>query len=157
MSNRQARIRTAEVDNPYFAKSHPETSTNPRRVRAIVNVRESAIVMLATRGFLKQHQVHAATRFGNAWEIMAGMHRNSLHEFVDAHQHPSISQSTIDAGRELQQCRTLLGHRSYGLVTAVCGEGKALPELYPVKRERLTAADILRMALDDMACMWGYM
>ena len=46
---------------------------------------------------------------------------------------------------------------SYRLVCAVCGEGRALSDLFPVKRSRLTAADNLRAALDDMACMWGYM
>jgi hypothetical protein len=51
--------------------------------------------------------------------------------------------------------RALLGTRMYGLVSAVCGEGYALHEVVgDGKRERLTAADMLRMGLDDLAELW---
>ncbi len=44
--------------------------------------------------------------------------------------------------------------RMYGLISAVCGEGFALTEIFAGKRERLTAADCLRMSLDDLAELW---
>ena len=154
--NRKAQLADAEVDNPYFLTAHAESTGNPRRIRAFINVRCSAVVSLANRGFLKDHQMRAASRFGEAWEIMEGLHGGSFSEHVDHRHQPSISEDVIDAGRQLQQCRDLLGFRSYRLVCAVCGEGKSLSDLFPVKRSRLTAADNLRAALDDMAYMWGY-
>jgi hypothetical protein len=65
-----------------------------------------------------------------------------------------ITEREVNAGKELARCRALLGVRMYGLVSAVCGEGFALTELLASKRERLTAADMLRMGLDDLAAMW---
>jgi hypothetical protein len=60
----------------------------------------------------------------------------------------------MNAGRELAQCRALLGVRVYKLVVAVCGERHAMTDLFPVKRDRMTATDNLRAGLDDLAGMW---
>jgi hypothetical protein len=163
--NRKMVLGEAEVDNPYFAADHPENGSNPKRVRALINVRESAVVTLFNRGYLKQHQFRAAVRFNRTWEIMNGRRGGSFSEHVDGYRHPSISSSVIDAGKELQQCQSVLLGRQYRLVCEVCGQGRSLAETSYVKDSdrrnkdtaRLTAADYLRDSLDDLACMWGYM
>jgi hypothetical protein len=155
--NRKAELAETEVDNPFFTADHPESAGNPRKVIVFVNRRESAIIWLANRRHLNAHQVRASVRFEKTWKIMQGLHGSSFHEHVDIRHTPSISDDVVDAGRELQQCRDLLGVRSYRLVCAVCGESKLPAELFPVKRRRLTAMDNLRAALDDLACMYGYM
>ena len=53
MMNRKTVLADAEVDNPYFSAAHAETAGNPRRIRAFVNIRCSAVISLANRGFLK--------------------------------------------------------------------------------------------------------
>ncbi len=77
-------------------------------------------------------------------------------ERVDGGKAPDpITQRQANAGKELARCRALLGARMYGLVSAVAGEGYALHEVVgDGKRERLTAADMLRMGLDDLAELW---
>jgi hypothetical protein len=155
--NRKAQIAVAEVDNPNYSRDHPENLGNPRTIMVSINRRADAVTSLWIRGFLEDHQKRAADRFTAAWRIMQGLHGGSFGEHVDHRQEPSISEDVIDAGRQLQECRGLLGVRSYDLVCVVCGEGKALSDLFPMKRQRLTAADNLRVALDDMARMWGYM
>jgi hypothetical protein len=155
--NRKLELAETEVDNPFFSTDHPEGAGNPRKVRAFVNVRESALIELANRGALNPHQLRAGFRFGKTWEIMEGVHGGSFGDYVDSRYQPSISDDVVEAGRELKRCRQLLGRHLYWLVEEVCGKGNSLPALFPVKRQRLTAADNLRTALDDMAVAYGYM
>lgn len=149
-------IATAEVDNPYFTTDHPEALGNMRRVLVTVNLRERSR-LLSKRLNLEPHQIKAKDHFQDAWNIMAGCRSTALGERTSYRRQRSLSEAILDAGQDLRSCRNLLGHRSYGLICAVCGEGRELPELFHVKRERLTAADNVRAGLDDMAGMWGYM
>ena len=157
-ANRKAEIASIEIDNPFFSADHAESIANPKKICVLVNTRESAIVSLSVRGFLSPHQEAAASRFRRSFEIMQGMHgKKGFHEHVDMRHASSISEDVLNAGQDLKDCRKLLGMRCYALVVEVCGNGKALSDMFHVKRERLTAADNLRASLDDMACMFGYM
>ncbi|WP_342028447.1 hypothetical protein [Rhizobium ecuadorense] len=125
----------------------------------MMNVRESAITTMAARGVLDAAQVAAADRFRRLWEMMGGKGAGAVdygRERVDGGKAPDpITQRQANAGKELARCRALLGARMYGLVSAVAGEGYALHEVVgDGKRERLTAADMLRMGLDDLAELW---
>ncbi|RUU97861.1 hypothetical protein EOB36_25505 [Mesorhizobium sp. M6A.T.Cr.TU.017.01.1.1] len=155
----EARLRPSVVDNPFFSRAHPADASNPRTIPAAVNVRESAITMLASRGALDAAQVKAADHFRTLWETLGGKGASSIDPgriVVDAGKMPEgISQRQIDAGQELRRCRALLGARGYALVSLVCGQGMALHEIAASKRERLTAADMLRWCLDDLAALWG--
>ncbi|GLS35373.1 hypothetical protein GCM10010869_09610 [Mesorhizobium tianshanense] len=155
----QARLRPTVVDNPFFARGHPISASNPRTIPAAVNVRESAVVMLASRGTLDAAQIKAAERFRALWEVLDGKGASGIDPariVVDGGKMPDgISQRQINAGQELRKCRALLGLRGYQLVALVCGQGHALHEIAASKRERLTAADMLRWCLDDLAAAWG--
>lgn len=159
VGHRKAEVRTAEVENPYFARAHREGPTNPKTITAYINVRESAVETLFARGGLDKAQKKAADRFRSIWEAMGGAGASAMdytHEMVDGGGAiDPINSRQIDAGKELSRCRHLLGARIYELVCKVCGEGLALIEVSPDKRERLTAADNLRSGLTDLAEMWG--
>ncbi|MGR9055500.1 hypothetical protein ACU8NH_06230 [Rhizobium leguminosarum] len=146
------------IENPYFSRAHPAGATNPRDVVAMMNVRESAITTMAARGVLDAAQVAAATRFRALWEALGGKGAGAIDygkEHVDGGKaRDPITEREVNAGKELARCRALLGARMYGLVSAVAGEGYALTEIFEGKRERLTAADMLRMGLDDLAELW---
>lgn len=156
--SKKLKLRPVLVENPYFSRAHPAHATNPRDVVAMINVRESAITTMAARGGLDAAQVAAATRFRALWESMGGKGAGAIdygREQVDGGKgRDPITEREVNAGKELARCRALLGVRLYGLVSAVAGEGFALTEIFEGKRERLTAADMLRMALDDLAAMW---
>ncbi|WP_352466183.1 MULTISPECIES: hypothetical protein [unclassified Mesorhizobium] len=115
--------------------------------------------MLASRGALDAAEVKAAERFRALCEAMAGKGLSSIDPapiVVDGGKTPDgISQRQINAGQELRRCRALLGARGYQLVALVCGQGMALHEIAAIKRESLTAADMLRWCLDDLAALWG--
>lgn len=129
----KAQLRPTTVDNPYFAREHPISVSDPRTIPVAVNVRESAIVMLASRGALDAAQVAAANRFRALWEALgckgaSGIDPGRL--VVDGGKMPDgISQRQINAGQELRRCRALLGVRGYRLVSLVCGQGMALHEI----------------------------
>ncbi|XEN30469.1 hypothetical protein M728_001066 [Ensifer sp. WSM1721] len=114
---------------------------------------------MASRGVLDAAQVAAADRFRALFEAMGGKGAGAIdygREHVDGgKRRDPITERQMNAGRELARCRDLLGARLYGLVSAVAGEGRSLYEVVGKgKRERLTAADMLRMGLDDLAGMW---
>ncbi|RWQ44923.1 hypothetical protein [Mesorhizobium sp.] len=160
MSSPHQKLRPATVPNPFFSRAHPADASNPRTIPAAVNVRESAIVMLASRGALDAAQVAAANRFRALWEAMGGAGASGIDPgrlVVDGGKMPDgISQRQINAGQELRRCRALLGVRGYRLVSLVAGEGRSLHEVAGKdKRQRLVAADLLRWCLDDLAGLWG--
>jgi hypothetical protein len=155
----KTKLRPTLVDNPYHSRAHREDATNPRTIPAMVNLRESAIVTLAARRVLDATQVAAADRFRRLWEAMGGKGASAVDygwEYVDGGKaRDPITDRQVNAGKELARCRALLGARLYKLVSAVAGEGYALTEIVAGKRERLTAADMLRMGLDDLAELWN--
>lgn len=151
--------RSRDVPNPYYQPEHPAGRTNPVETSADINIRESAIETLFARGQLDKAQKKAADRFRMHWEALGGAGAGAMdftREVVDggAKRDP-ISERIVNASRELSTCRELLGARGYGLVCRVCGEGKALAELFVAKRDKLTGADNLRLHLTDLAEMWG--
>jgi hypothetical protein len=153
-------LATAYVDNPEWRPDRHGMKAFPRKITAMVNVRESAIATLAARRAINDAQVAAANRFRSLWEKMGGTGAGAIdysREHVDGgYTRDPISQAQMTAGKELARCRALLGRRTYTLVVAVCGEGFALKEIAIDKRGTLTAADNLRDGLDDLAEMWGY-
>ncbi len=155
------KVQTTEVDNPYFQPGYAESPSNPKKVKAYVNVQESAIETLYARGNLDRPQKQAADHFRSLWETMGGAGAGA----IDYTQEPvdgggvtdPISLRQLAAGKELKRCRLLLGARGFSLVANIAGDGRSLPEVAgPAKRDRLSAADALRGFLDDLADMWGY-
>ena len=144
------------VDNPYFLRGHETDATNPDRIHVTLNTKESAVETLFARGQLGISQKRAADRFRALWEA-AGGKVSSIDYSADrvdgGRGEPIITK--LEAAKQMQRCRDLLGLRGFENVQAVCGEGKALSELSPHKRARLTMADNLRADLDDLAVMWG--
>jgi hypothetical protein len=156
----KAKLRLTEVPNPYFNRAHRADATSPRTIPAVVNVRESAVTILAARGVLDPAQVAAADRFRGLFEAMGGKGAGAIdygREHVDGGKvREPITDRQVNAGKKLARCRALLGVRLYRLVSAVCGEGRSLHEVAGKdKRPRLMAADMLRMGLDDLAEMWN--
>lgn len=150
----------AMVENPLWQRAHAGAKGNDRYETVIVNVRESAVGVLASRGLLDEAQVRAAVRFRALWEMMGGAGAGALDYtkepvdgggFVDP-----ISERQLQAGKELKRCRELLGLRGFTLVCKVCGEGHSLWEIGSKRRDRDSAADALRGFLDDLAVLWDY-
>lgn len=155
---RDAAIRqvTRQVENPDWRPDREGERAFPRQTVALVNVKESAIETLFARNFLGSAQKQAADRFRALYEAAGGTMSGIDYAMdrVDGGRGDPVAGKLI-AAHELRRCRDLLGQRGFDNVQAVCGEGRALTELTPHKRERLTMADNLRADLDDLSTMWG--
>lgn len=145
-----------EVENPDWRPARDGEKAFPRVITAQKNIRESAVETLFARGFLARAQKQAADRFRACWEKAGGTVRSLDHALdrVDGGRGDPLA-ARIVAAHELKRCRQLVGHRGYQVLQLVCAEGRALTEITPHKRERLTMADNLRADLDDLAAMWG--
>lgn len=147
-----------DIENPMWSRVHDGDKTNPRLIRGQVNIRESAIMELYARGALNDVQFKVAGMFRHLWEVLGGAGAKAIdygREAVDGGGvRDPISVRQIDAGNRLHEVRQLVGSRNYRLLCAVAGEGRTLASIAVSKRERLTAADNLRSALDDVAVEW---
>lgn len=147
------------VDNPDWRPDLEGEKGFPRKVKATVNVRESAVGTLAARKLIDASQAQAAVRFRRHWEAVGGAGAQAIdysRDKVDGGQIADpIDIQQMRAAKHLAEAERTLGERNYALVRSVCGEGRAMAELYQEKRDRLTATDNLRMSLDDLARIWG--
>lgn len=154
-------LRAVTVDNPYYSRAHAGDATNPRVIPAIINIKESAITMLYSRGRLDDAQLAAATKFRALWETVCRGTRaiDYGREPVDGGRLADpIGERQMHAADQLRRVHPLLGEQGYWLVSRICGEGYSLGEVVrpgASKRAKLNAADDLRSCLDTLCGLWG--
>ncbi|QND33565.1 hypothetical protein HB772_15845 [Sinorhizobium meliloti] len=153
-------LRGVVVDNPFYSRAHSGTAGNPKQISAIINTRQSGVIMLYSRGRLDLAQLAAANRFGALWETMGGKGAGAIDygkEPVDGGQRSDpITERQLMAADELRRARCRLRDPDrYRLVCRICGEGYALHELGRSRRGKLAAANELRSCLNDLADLWG--
>lgn len=157
-SNRQAEVDVVRMENPWFSPGHRESGTNPKHIDVVVNIRESAVAALAARGVLDAAQVAAAHHFRRIWEAASGVSlpaQDPARIYVDGggRREPlNVRQANADA--QLQQAKQVLGVTGFCLCVLLCGERRSLHEICRTRRERDTAADLLRIHLDTLAALW---
>ncbi|WP_375608155.1 MULTISPECIES: hypothetical protein [unclassified Bartonella] len=149
-----------ETRNPYFKPNHPESSSNPRTIKAIANAQSHPIALLYAKGHLSKAQYKAAERFYFYWrQSQADLHMSLdyTREKVacsQGHTHPIERQ--IAASNQLKTIKVQLGILGYSLLERVIGHGQAIKELSSSKRKQNSLADHLRDCLDLLAFHWGY-
>lgn len=164
IGNLKTEIAFAEVENPLYARDHDGARGNVRNITAAINVRESAVTMLAAKGVLNAPQVAAANWFRQRWETMGGAGAGAMdytREPVDGGGGKDpISDRQIIAGSELNAAFGVLtrehGIHAYRLVCRICGEGYSIHDLCSTRRERDTMTDNLRTYLDALAGWLGF-
>lgn len=162
--NVKAELVMTEVENPYFQRDHPVGPTNPKSITVPVNIRESAISVLASKGAINEAQAAAAVQFRSLYETMGGAGARSinwLNEVVDGGKaRLDIGERQMAAGLSLKSARMALvkthGEYAWKLIGYICGEGRSVHELTTTRRQRDTMTDNLRMYLDCLAELWGY-
>lgn len=157
-------IAIVEKENPLWSRDHAGDKTNVRYLHLPVNMRESAITMLAAKGVIDEAQCAAADRFRKAWEALGGAGAKAMDyskEPVDGGGPVEpITVKQLSAGQDLKAAQAALerehGRYAYKLVGYVCGEGHSIHTLTETRRQRDTMTDNLRSYLDVLAGLWGY-
>ena len=111
------------LDNPLHDPFQSENLGNPRIVKVVVNVRESAISSLAARGVLSPHQAAAARRFEKLWLAFVGPRLKSPAYELSATQlfsRDGLSEKQAEAASELRIVRSLIG--GCGLRSEECAD-----------------------------------
>lgn len=148
------------VDNPFYSKAHDGEGTNPVKIKAQLNIRESAIVTLASRKHINESQLAAATRFRALWESIGGAGAGAFdysREPVDGGgAREPLTERQIIAAHELKRAQLVLGNRAYDIMSKIAGQGHSIQELASTHRERTTLTDYLKDGLDELAREWGY-
>ncbi|KQV28119.1 hypothetical protein ASC97_07160 [Rhizobium sp. Root1203] len=156
----KAKLQSVYVDNPYYSKAHDGEGANPVKIKAKVNIRESAITTLAARKLIDDSQRAAADKFRGLWEAMGGAGAGSFdysREPVDGGgSREPLTERQIQAGLELKRAQEILGVRAYDIMSKIAGQGYAIQELAKSQRERHTLTDYLKDGLDELARSWGY-
>lgn len=124
---------------------------------AVVPLRESSVLSLARTGSLSSRQVDAAFRVANLVRAAAADAGHRFAEYVDGGEAVPLAERATDAMRELRRVRQLLGKHGYVLVVSICADGRSLVDGemgYATRRQRDTAADVLRLHLSELADLW---
>ena len=124
-----------------------------RQPGQVIGLRDSSIVSLAAHGQLDADQVSAAMHFRDDWQIIrAGSSPERLFDRVDHTPGAGAAERIADAKQRLKRCRALVGAHGFDLLIKICGDGWHIRDLYRERRERDTAADMLRIHLTELAC-----
>lgn len=150
-----------DVENPFYSRAHNVSRDNPRKVKAALNSKESAISSMAARGHLNIAQIRAAKTFCALWEAIGGAGAKAIdysRDQVDGGKNAQdITDKQLEAGAELKKCSDLLGVLGYELVVRTAGMGMTIDDLAGKERRRRDhAADSLRGCLEVLAVHWGY-
>jgi hypothetical protein len=153
-----------DVDNPYYAPEHPVSKSNPRKISATINVRESTVEALYARGLIDDAQRRAADRFRALWEDLGGSGAGAMdyaREVVDGGKgRDPITDRQLSAGMDMKRASDALkaAHGEYAvrLVGYICGNGHSINALAETRRQRSTMTDNLRSYLDALAVHWNY-
>jgi hypothetical protein len=157
-------LRPAMVDNPLWSRAYDGDKTNPRKITAIRNVKESPAAWLYAKGSIDESQLAAADQFRKLFETMGGTGARAIdwrREAVDGGRFPDpIGSQAIDAGKRLAHAYEVLtdahGLYAWKLVGYICGEGKHVSDLTETRRQMQTMIDNLRMYLDCLAAHWNF-
>lgn len=149
-----------ETDNPMFSRDHQESMSNPRRIKASFNMRESYVGWLWQKRLITDAEKKAADRVRHAFEALGGSGAKAIDyskEPVDGGGAVSdITDRQITAGRTLREVHRMLGPQGHDLVMRMCGEGRWPQDMALDRRKRDYLSMRLRECLEHLAIMWGY-
>jgi hypothetical protein len=159
LGTRQAMVEEKLIDNPLHLRAHAGETWNPKKMKAAINVKESALVVLEQRGLINEAQVKAGERFRSIWEALGGAGGGSFdysREPVDGGgPRVTLTDRQVAAGQDLEEARRVLGI-GYDVMVKVAGEGRGISELTDNLSRRRAYTEYLKDGLTALARRWGY-
>lgn len=156
----KSEVRVHRVPNPFYSPDHSGETWNPQKIKAFVNIKESAIGTLYSRGHINDAQWAAAGRFRNCWEQSGAKGASAIdygYEQVDGGKAiDPLPDRVVEAVQQLNACKPVLGKKAFDLMIAVVGQGMEIKDIAETHRERMTLSDYLKDGLDALAVHWRY-
>jgi hypothetical protein len=154
-------IAMMEVDNPMFSPDHAETKSNPKRIMAAYNAKESYVGLLFIRGHISAAERRAGDKVRQAFEMMGGAGARAIdysRTKVDGGQIAStVTIEQLQAGATLRECHSILGAQGHDLIIRIAGEGKTPRDIAPSNERMQNYLSMrLRECLETLAVHWGY-
>lgn len=153
-------VRVREAPNPHFNPAQQPSRSNPIKVEALVNIRESAVGTLYARGHINDAQWAAAGRFRMYWEqsgakgaiaIDYGRVQVDGGKAIDP-----LPDRVVEATQHLNSCLPVLGKRTFDIMIKVVGQGMEIADIATTQREKTTFSDYIKDGLEELAVHWGY-
>ena len=164
MPSRRRKKRTSSiaVDNPYFNRAAPADTTNPAKIKARINRRESYPVYLFHRGTVDEAEFIAAKRSCAVYETIGGAGARAIdygRQQVDGGQiAQSVTEAQLYASQTLHQMLKVLGSEGYHLTLNLTGAGLWPRDLAGEDEQRQRSRYIgerFKECLDVLAVHWG--
>ena len=159
--NPHAECIVVDVDNPYFNRAYGDGSGNLRKIKAMVNMRESPAAHWLHKEKIDTSQYRAAVKFRRLWEMGGGAGAGALDygkEPVDGGAPPDpINIAQIDALRELRNIQAVLGPADYSLARDVCGACLPIGQIARTSHEQRKLSERCRHCLYVLADYWGFL
>ncbi|MCX2699241.1 hypothetical protein [Ochrobactrum chromiisoli] len=156
----KATVRLCGTPNPHFNPAQQPSRLNPIKVKALVNIKESAVGTLYARGHINDAQWAAAGRFRMCWEqsgakgaiaIDYGRVQVDGGKAIDP-----LPDRVVDATQQLNDCIPVLGKRTFDIMVKVVGQGMEITDIAKTQREKTTFSDYIKDGLEELAVHWGY-
>lgn len=153
-------VRVHRISNPYYSPDHSGEAWNPQKIKAFINIKESAIGTLYSRGHIDDAQWAAAGRFRMHWEKSGAKGASAIdygHEKVDGGKTVDpLPDRAVKAVQQLNACKPVLGRKAFNLMIAVVGQGMEIKDIAESQRDRKTVGDYIKDGLTELAVYWGY-
>ena len=148
-----------EIDNPLYNRAHDGDRTNPKRITAAYNPRESYVGWLLARDQINRAEYEAAGKIREAFEAMGGAGARAMDyskEWVDGGMMPDpITDAQLNAGRTLKQCAAWLGPAGHDLTIKLAGQCLWPKDMAPDRNGQLYVGKRFRECLSTLAHHFG--
>ena len=134
----KAKLVSMEVDNPSFNPSDREQNGNRKRADAYINVNESPITRMYSRGQLDDFELMVANRYRKIYEGVIGSGSSEVKERVDCVGYADPTFKNMEASEEYKNVQRHLGMTRGKIMDLVCGEGQTITVASKVVRGRLS-------------------
>jgi hypothetical protein len=153
-------VTVIEIDNPLYNRAHDGDRTNPKRITAAYNPRESYVGFLHAKSIIDDAEFQAGVIIRAAYEDMGGVGARAIdytREHVDGGGiAQTISDRHLKASRTLQEARKVLGEDGYNITIKLAAQGLWPKDLRPNDvKAREVLGTRLRECLDILAVLWG--
>lgn len=152
-------VKTLYVDNPNYNGAYDGERSNPKRVPATVNMRESPALWLYSHNQIDEAQFRAAQLFRSHYERSGGAGVSAIDTTKDVVDGGvGVSDGLTDArqraAKALNEAHHALGAETFKLVETVCGECHFISQFIKSEWAARMAAKQLKEALLELAELW---